>query len=172
MSSYTNDIEILFVKKIVWICLLVAMTVLVSACSGLRPDYEKPTVTINSFRMLKTEGIAPRFEIGLHIINPNRSALKLRGISYTVHLEGHKVLTGVANELPVIDAYGEGDVLVNAGVDLFSAARLILDMIREKPDSFSYDLDAKLDPGGLQPNIHVRKQGKVRLTEEERLQEI
>lgn len=42
----------------------------------------------------------PRFEIVLHITNPNRDPLELEGISYTIHLEGNKVMSGVANDLP------------------------------------------------------------------------
>jgi LEA14-like dessication related protein len=169
MMNFTATCKI---KVWAWMPVVMAMALLSGACSGLRPDYEKPTVTINSFRMLETEGIAPRFEIGLHIINPNRSALKLSGVSYTVHLEGHNVVTGVASDLPTIDPYGSGDVLLNAGVDLLSAIQLVLDLVRQKPESMSYEVKLKLDPGGFQPNIYISKQGHVRLSKEARLQEI
>jgi LEA14-like dessication related protein len=147
-----------------WKYFILALALLGSACTSLRPEFEQPTVTVNSFRILKTESFAPHFEIGLHIVNPNRDELRLRGISYTVHLEGHKVLTGVANDLPVIEAYGEVDVLVSAWVDLFNSVQLILDLIRDRNESFSYQLDAKLDPGGFQPSIRIRKQGEIQLS--------
>ena len=164
MNTASNMCYLTPLKRLHWKYFILALALLGSACTGLRPEFEQPTVTINSFRILKTESFAPHFEIGLHIINPNRDELRLRGISYTVHLEGHKVLTGVANDLPVIEAYGEGDVLVSAGVDLFNSVQLILDLIRDQNESFSYQLDAKLDPGGFQPSIRIRKQGTIQMS--------
>jgi hypothetical protein len=59
---------------------------------------------VTSFRALPSEGMAPRFLIGLHIINPNREAISLQGITYRVSLEGRKLLNGVANDLPEVPA--------------------------------------------------------------------
>ena len=81
-----------------------------TGCAGLQTDYETPIVSITSFKAIPGEGMVPRFEIGLHIVNPNRSALDLKGIAYTINLEGHNLLTGVSNKLPRIEAYGEGDI--------------------------------------------------------------
>ena len=136
---------------------------LAAGCATLQNDYEEPSVVITDFRSIPSGGIAPRFEIGLHIINPNRTALNLKGISYTVKFEGHKVLTGVSNKLPVIDAYGEGDVKLAATADLFGSISLLTDMIQRQRNEFRYVLDVKMDTGGLRPNIHVRKEGNISL---------
>ncbi len=144
------------------------LIILAAGCASLQTDYETPSVVITDFRALPSEGIAPRFEIGLRIINPNREALELKGISYKVKLEGHKVLTGVSNKLPVIDAYGEGSVKVAATADLFGSISLLTDMIQKQRDTFRYILDVKLDPGGLRSNIRVRKEGNISLVPERR----
>ena len=134
-------------------------------CAGLQPGYEAPVVTITSFEALPTQSVVPRFKIGLHIVNPNRTPLDLKGVSYTIALEGHKIMTGVSNKLPHIDAYGEGDVELNAAVDLFSSIGLFTDLMRnQKRDSFAYSFKAKLDPGGLRPLIQVSKKGELSLT--------
>ncbi len=80
----------------------VTAAVLLAGCAGLRPGYETPTVTVKSFRAIPSEGMLPEFEIDLHVVNPNREPLKLVGVSYTVTLEGHELIRGVGNELPVI----------------------------------------------------------------------
>lgn len=147
--------------------LIYIFIILLSAgCATLQNDYEEPSVVITDFRSIPSGGIAPRFEIGLHIINPNRTALNLKGISYTVKFEGHKVLTGVSNKLPVIDAYGEGDVKLAATADLFGSISLLTDMIQRQRNEFRYVLDVKMDTGGLRPNIHVRKEGNISLAPE------
>lgn len=144
--------------------LFTLIVLLAAGCATLRPDYETPTVIISNFRALPSEGIAPRFEIGLHIINPNRDALKLAGISYTVKLEGHKILTGVTNKVPVTEAYGESDIKLAATADLFSSISLLTDLMKTQRNNFNYVLDVKLDVGGFQPNIRVKKEGDISLT--------
>jgi len=60
---------------------------LLQACASLDPDYEKPTVTLSSFRALPSQGGLPTFEIGLHILNPNADTIHLEGIVYTVSIQ-------------------------------------------------------------------------------------
>ncbi len=142
-----------------WLLLLL----LFSGCASIRPDFEEPTVNLTSFRVIPSESAVPKFEIGLHVINPNRTALKLYGISYNVELEGHRVLTGVSNDLPEIAAYGEGDVLLQASPDLFSTISLFADLMNQPRELFKFNLEAKLDVGGLLPRIKVVKSGEVSL---------
>ncbi len=146
------------------IILIILFGFYLTGCAELQSDYEIPTVSITSFNAIPGEGMAPRFEIGLHIVNPNRSALELKGISYTVNIEGHNLLTGVSNKLPRIEAYGEGDVLLEASVDFISSIGFFADLAKNpKLEAFEYSLDAKLDVGTLHPVIRVSKKGKLSL---------
>ena len=132
-------------------------------CAGLTPHYESPAVSITSFKAIPGQGV-PRFEIGLHIVNPNRTALDLKGVSYSIALEGHTLLTGVSNKLPRIEAYGEGDILLEASVDFFSSIGFFTDLAKNQDrKTFEYRLDAKLDVGPLHPIIRVKKQGNLSL---------
>jgi LEA14-like dessication related protein len=136
---------------------------MVSGCATLQSDYEKPSVIITDFRALPSEGIAPKFQIGLHIINPNRTELALIGISYSATLEGHEILKGVSNRLPVVEAYGEADLTLVATTDLFSSIGLFADLMNEQRDTFNYLLKVKMDIGGIRQNIHVKKEGSISL---------
>ncbi len=157
-------------KNVSW-TLLFILSLIISGCAGFQPGYEKPTVSITSFDLIPTDGIVPKFQIGLHIVNPNRTRLQLKGVSYTVSLEGHHIITGVSNQLPEIEAYGEGDVILNASVDLFSSIGFISDLIRNQgKEQISYDLDTKLDAGALYPLIRVSKKGKLSLTQSSKSQ--
>ncbi len=134
-----------------------------AGCASLEPGFETPTVGVSSFRVLPSEGAVPKFEIGLHIVNPNRSSLKLEGLVYSVSLEGHKILTGVSNNLPQIEAYGEGDVLLVATADLLNSIGLFATLLQSQQETFAYELDAKLDIGSFRPRIHVVKEGEISL---------
>jgi LEA14-like dessication related protein len=142
---------------------ILGSAVTLHACAGLRPGYETPTVMVNSFRVLPSAGAVPNFEIGLHVINPNRESLELRGIAYTVSLDDHELLKGVGNDLPVIEAYGEGDFTISASANLLAGIRFIGDLMKGSNDRLRYDLDAKLDVGGLRPAIRVRDSGEISL---------
>ena len=152
-------------KNVCWSVFFI-LSLIIVGCAGFQPGYEKPTASITSFEAIPAEGMVPKFQIGIHITNPNRTNLQLKGISYTVSLEGHRVITGVSNQLPEIEAYGEGDVMLNASVDLFNSIGFISDLIRNQgKEQISYDLDTKLDAGALYPLIRVSKKGKLSLAQ-------
>jgi len=73
-------------------------------------------------------------------------------------------LTGVSNKIPVVEAYGEADVKLNATADLFSGISLLTDLMKTQRDKFNYLLDLKLDVGGFHPNIRVKKEGNISIT--------
>ncbi|MCB2145217.1 MAG: LEA type 2 family protein [Deltaproteobacteria bacterium] len=145
--------------------ILASMVLMIAGCATLYTDYETPSVNVSTIRALPSDSIAPRFEIGLHIVNPNRSPLKLHGIAYSLEFDGYKILTGVANDLPTIDGYAEGDVTLIAGTSLLSSMRFFADLMNGRRDSIAYELNAKLDLGGLRPTIHVGEKGEIRLTD-------
>ena len=136
---------------------------LLGACAGMQPVYETPTVSVTSFRPQPSRDMTPRFEIGLHVVNPNRFPLRLKGIAYKVYIENRELLTGASSKLPVIEAYGEGDITLAVSTNLINSLRLLNDLMRQQRDTYHYKLDAKLDLGDVMPALHVVEQGKVNL---------
>lgn len=143
---------------------LLTIATLLSACSTLNPNFETPTVTVTSFKTLPSSGVMPEFEIGLRVINPNGTALKLRGVAYSVQLDGKELVKGVSNQLPIIDAYGSGDVTLTAVPSLLAGVRLVTELLNRPNDTVSYALEAKLDVGAFLPAIRVRDEGNISLT--------
>lgn len=133
------------------------------ACATLSPDYEEPTVTLNSLRAIPSEGMVPAFEIGLRIINPNSQALNLEGIVYTISLEGYELVKGVGKDFPVIEGYSEGVVTLTASANLLAGIRFVGDMMQNNGESLEYEFKAKLDLGGLYPSIKVTETGQINL---------
>ena len=143
---------------------LLAIACALPACTGMRPGFETPTVAFTSFRMLPSTGIAPEFEIGLRVTNPNAQALKLRGLAYTVSLDGKELIKGVANELPEISGYGSGDVTLTASPDMLAGIQFFSDLMRSPRDAVGYSVEAKLDVGTFMPAIRVREEGRLSLS--------
>lgn len=146
--------------------LIVVLAAGLSGCTGMGAGYEKPTVSVQSFRSLESGagGGMPRFEIVLHVINPNLEPLELAGIAYTISLDGHDVIKGVGNDLPVIEGYGEGTFTVTAGFDLVAGIRLFRSLMDKPGNSFDYSFEAKLDPGQFRRKIRIADSGSISLS--------
>jgi len=142
---------------------LLLVTGVLSACAGMSPGYETPTVSVQSFRPISSANGTglPSFEIGLHVTNPNLAPLELAGVSYTISLDGKDVIKGVGNDLPVIDGYGEGEFKLTASANLFAGIRLITDLMRNNRSTFQYEFEAKLDIGAFLPAIRVRDSDEI-----------
>jgi LEA14-like dessication related protein len=134
---------------------------LLAGCAAFGPPWETPTVTVHSFRALPSGGALPEFEIGLEVVNPNRAALELAGVAYTISLDGREIIKGVGNDLPVIDGYGTGRVTLTASANLLAGVQLFTDLLRSPREAFEYRLEAKLDPGGLRPAIRISETGRI-----------
>ena len=80
--------------------------VMMAGCAGFVPGSEPPAVSVTSFALAPaSRGNAPRFNIGIHVVNPNRNPIRLRGMSYTVEIEGNRILNGANPDLPTVPGY-------------------------------------------------------------------
>lgn len=135
-----------------------------SSCGDIRPDAELPVVNVSYFKPLPSEGLAPVFEIGLHIVNPSATTLNIIGASYTIKLDGQRVLVGVANDLPAIGPYAEGDAVIRASADMVGSFLLITKLLREKQETIHYEFSASLNVAGLRRDIKAVKKGEIALS--------
>jgi LEA14-like dessication related protein len=143
---------------------LLLLIAVLTACATLSPNYETPQVSITSFSLAPdSTGLAPRFNIGLQVVNPNRMALPLKGMSYSVEVEGNRILTGAEPNLPRIEGYGTADIVIQATPDLFGSARLLNTLLSGQRDNLNYFFKAKLDVGTLMPYINIEETGSFGL---------
>ncbi len=149
----------------VWMLLLVSL--LLSGCAGMMPGYEKPQVNITSFSLApeSAAGRAPRFNIGIQVINPNRETLSLRGMSYSLEVEGNRVLSGATADLPEVPSYGMADFVIEASPNLFGSIRLLSDLFARQRDTLGFSFKARIDAGGILPYINVEESGSFSLSE-------
>lgn len=146
-----------FAKR-VWMAWVLIM---LGGCATLSPDFEEPSLQVNSIRLVNFEGMTPQFEIDLHIVNPNRDALDLEGMSYTLLLAGEKVVSGATRNLPVVPAYGEADFKIDASVSLLDGLQLLSKLLNEYQTNLAYEFNAKLDLGSLYPIIPITREGVI-----------
>jgi len=136
---------------------------LLAGCVTLPSDFKEPGVTLVSVRPQIKNIFAPEFDVVLHVTNPNREALDIAGLSYTIHLQGTKLIEGVANELPVIAAYGEADISLRATADLMGGISVLSEFLSQPGKQFDYEFNADIDLGTLYPMVRVQRSGVISL---------
>jgi LEA14-like dessication related protein len=144
--------------------LMLFVAFLLSACNGLGGAFQQPEISITSFALAPgSTGLAPVFNIGLRVVNPNRSSLPLRGMTYSVEVDGNRVLNGASPDLPTVRAYDTADILIEARPDLLGSARLLSDLFARQRSSLGYTFRARIDLGGLLPFVNVEESGNFGL---------
>ena len=144
-------------------CLLYGVLLLLAACVSLPSDFKEPSVSLVSITPQITNIFSPEFDVVLHVTNPNRKALDIAGLSYTIHLQGNKLIEGVANELPVVAAYGEADISLHARADLMGGISLLGDLLNQPSNQVEFELNAEIDLGTLYPMVRVQRSGVISL---------
>ena len=145
------------------IAYLLLCSVLLAGCAGLTTKMDPPNVTLESFTSLPSDGGGPRFEIKLRVQNPNEQSLDISGVSYSIELMGHEVITGVSNDVPEIGGYSEEVVTLQASLKLFQLLRLLAVLGQTPSDELTYRFAAKIDFRGLVPTQRVEETGQITL---------
>ncbi len=87
---------------------------LLVACASLPLDLKPPDATLVDVRYVGGTIYEQRFEFDLRFMNPNRRALDVEGLSFTVDLDGRQFARGVSDRAFVVPGLGEHVVTVSA----------------------------------------------------------
>lgn len=136
---------------------------LLAGCAGITSNLDPPKVSLVSIRNLPVQGEAPKFEIKLRVMNPNKQRLDIAGISYSVAFMGKELVTGVANDIAPIEGYGEGIVTLDAGLQLLELFRLMASLGTSGAEPLQYQFTAKIDFNGFTPTQRIEETGEITL---------
>ena len=139
------------------------MLLCIGGCATLPSDFKQPGVSVLSVTPRILDGAAPEFDIVLRVTNPNRKALDIVGLSYTIDLVGNRVIEGVASDLPEIAPYGEADVKLSATADLFGGIRVLSRLLTSPDEPVDFEFNAEIDIGTFYPMINVNRAGVISL---------
>ena len=142
--------------RLIFFCGLI---LLISACANLTPGFEEPSVEVTSIRLQNTGALTPAFDIALRMTNPNRDALRIDGLTYTLYLAGNKLVSGVTADIARIPGYGETTVNLRATLSLLGGLGLLNRLMNEYQQSIDYELVTGIDVGRFYPKITIRQQG-------------
>jgi len=124
------------------------LAALVAACA-LAPKLEPPRVSIVDVQVVSGDLWSQRLKVRLHVQNPNERALPVRGIDYTIEIEGEQFASGESLASFVVPALGQAEFDMTVNTNLAGALLKLLGR----------------GPGGLGHDIPYRLSGKVSLSE-------
>ncbi|WP_354625791.1 LEA type 2 family protein [Psychromonas sp. MME2] len=127
---------------------LIAITVALSGCTNLQTlqDLQVDLIKIEPDNL---QSISPRFNIHLLITNPNSEELVIEGMSFQLEIDNQQILSGVANDIPVLKGYSETEVKVSSRVHLLDLIQMMAFLNNKNADSIKYELETTIDPKGF-----------------------
>ena len=135
------------------------MFMLLVGCASLK--LQQPSVALENISPLSGTSLQPRIKVTLAITNPNSIALPLKGITYTIALNGIELIQGASNDLPSIPAYGTESVSITVGANLSAAPKLLMRFMINPTQKFDYAFKAKIDLKGPYPSFNIAEVGEI-----------
>lgn len=133
------------IRKIAFRSVVLLLATWLVACAGLIGPIEEPRLTVTSLRLLPSDGIEQRIEVGLRLMNPNSFDLQARGLVVNLGLNGISLIEGATADLPRVPAYGEAQARLTLGISLVNGVRLVSRLAQQPDEPLQYRLEARLD---------------------------
>ncbi|MDN3651487.1 LEA type 2 family protein [Thalassotalea ponticola] len=129
--------------------LLVGFTLLaaLSGCANVI-KLEEPKVNLVGIESVKGNSMSPRFVLRLMVTNPNDRDLDIEGMAFDFNVGKHNLMSGVANNIPTLTAYGETAVDVEASINVIDMVMLVAKFAESPNDNLTYTLRTRIDPKG------------------------
>jgi LEA14-like dessication related protein len=133
-----------------------------AACVTL-PNSDPLNVSVAGIESLPGEGIELRLAVRLRVQNPNESAITYSGAALTLNVNGHKLASGVSDEMGTVPRFGESVVTIPVTASLFGIVRQGLSFMTDgTPDDIRYEVKGKL-AGGMFGTKRFTEEGNFTL---------
>jgi LEA14-like dessication related protein len=119
------------------------------ASCALAPKFETPRLSVVDVQMQSSDLWAQRLKVRMHVQNPNDIALPIKGITYTIEVDGQQFASGESATSFVVPPLGEAEFDMNVTTNMAAA---LLKLLARGPDA-------------LGQSVPYRLSGKVSLSE-------
>jgi LEA14-like dessication related protein len=122
---------------------IVALLIGLSSCSAFRPELEPPRLALIHVAMTSADIFNQQFLVRVNVQNPNKQDLKIKGLDYTLFLEGDGFAEGILNKPFTIPAEGETDFDMTVKTNFVSGIGRLLSRLNGR-SQVNYTLQGKL----------------------------
>lgn len=147
------------------IFLATLIATVLSGCAALAPRLEVPHISIVGMEVVKGDLWEQRLKVRMRVQNPNDRTLPVRGLSYTLELQGQDVAQGVSAGSFVVPAFGEAEFDMNVTAHAATALlRLLMGGGKSLDTPVEYRIVGKVSlSSGLLRTIPFEERGSFRL---------
>ncbi|MGH8221120.1 MAG: LEA type 2 family protein [Steroidobacteraceae bacterium] len=82
---------------------------LMAACSLIMPKFQAPSLSVESIALERGDLLTQRLKVHLRVDNPNDRALPVKGLSYTLYVEGEQAAQGASDASFTVPALGQAE---------------------------------------------------------------
>lgn len=128
-----------------------------SGCSLFVPKLEKPTLSVVSIQMLKSDLWHQELKVRMRVQNPNDRALPVKGLSYELDVDGQEFAHGISGDSFVVPALGEAEFDMSVSANM---ASLLVKVLGQGGDSVDYHITGKISlSAGLLRSVSFNERG-------------
>jgi LEA14-like dessication related protein len=122
--------------------ILVAVVALaLSGCSLFVPKFDKPTLTVVNVQMLKSDVWHQELKVRMRVQNPNDRTLPIKGLSYTLDLDGQEFAHGESGASFVVPALGEAEFDMSVSANM---ASMLIKLLAQGGNTVDYHIAGKI----------------------------
>ena len=126
------------------ICLLLYCTATLTACSLFGGYQETPHVSLVGIQPIEMGLLEQRYELQLRILNPNDKEIPVKGLSYSIEINGHEFAYGVSRQPVTIPPFSEALLDVEVVSNLLNVMQQFQEISGESSNSLKYRLRGKI----------------------------
>lgn len=131
----------------------VLTTVLISGCAATSELANPPRVSLADIRLAEVGLVEQRYAAKLRVQNPNDAQLNVRGMEFTIYVNGRKFADGVSGRDFRVPGYGEEIIDVNLTSTVLRVFEQFRSLSRSESRIFRYRIAGSLSLAGLRGNI-------------------
>lgn len=127
---------------------------LLAACSLLVPRLQAPSLSIESIALERSDLITQHLKVHMRVDNPNDRALPVKGLSYTLYVEGEEAAQGVSDASFTVPALGEAEFDMHVTANMAGTLLRLLAGGADARDRIDYRIVGKVElSSGLMRSI-------------------
>ena len=140
--------------------LVLLLALLLAGCAGLQSRQEAPRVTLVGIKVIEIGLLEQRFGLTLRVQNPDRAALDIDGISFTVEINGKSFAQGVGASEVRVPGFGETLLTVRASSTLLDIVEQLRDL-EQRNAPVDYRIHGSISQRGSLLRLPFEQRGRL-----------
>jgi LEA14-like dessication related protein len=136
---------------------------LISGCATSGP-VNPPRVTLADLRLVEVSLVEQRYAAKLRIQNPNEADLGVRGMEYTIFINGRKFADGVSGRHFTVPGFGETIVQVDLTSTVLRMFEQLQNLSSGESKVFRYGIAGSLSLDGFRGSVPFSHEDQIDLS--------